>query len=260
MQIVLLSFLYLQFIDFYDKIISTTNVAKSEMDGATNVRKDCFIFMGKHKIDYAFKSYVLREHGDLIQKQKECSLRDYAINQLNENGVLMPFLRRNNGDSMSLIDLYQYSIENGLERELSEVFKINHASYSRVKRLKERIETMLLNGDCLFLTLTFNDNALTNTTSKERRVAVSRYLKQFNCNYVANIDFGKENGREHYHAVINCAKIKLNDWRKYGNINVQHIRNRNIKSDKTKLAKYICKLSNHAIKETTERNTLIYSR
>lgn len=217
--------------------------------------------MSKRNIDYAFKSYVLKEHGDLIQKQKKSSLYDYAIQQLETNGVLMHILRHNNGDDLlSSLELHQDCLEKGLEREYNEVIKINHASYSRVRRLKDRIETMLLNGDCLFLTLTFNDNTLANTTSKERRVSVSRYLKQFNCNYVANIDFGKENGREHYHAVINCAKIKLNDWRKYGNINVQHIRNRNIKSDKTKLAKYICKLSNHAIKETTKRSTLIYSR
>ena len=228
------------------------------MDGATNVRK--VHYMSKRNIDYAFKSYVLKEHNDLIQKQKKSSLYDYAIQQLETNGVLMHILRHNNGDLLSSLELHQDCLEKGLEREYNEVIKINHASYSRVRRLKDRIETMLLNGDCLFLTLTFNDNALANTTSKERRVAVSRYLKQFNCNYVANIDFGKENGREHYHAVINCAKVKLIDWRKYGNINVQHIRNRNIKSDKTKLAKYICKLSNHAIKETTKRSTLIYSR
>jgi len=119
---------------------------------------------------------------------------------------------------------------------------------------------MLLNGQCLFLTLTFNDDTLQRTTQKERRTAVSRYLKQFNCRYVANIDFGKENGREHYHAVINCGSVCFDSWRKFGNINAERIRNKDLKADKTKLAKYICKLSNHAIKETTKRSSLIYSR
>ena len=127
-------------------------------------------------------------------------------------------------------------------------------------KIKERIEYMLLNGSCIFLTLTFNDETLNNSTSEDRRRFVRRYLKSFNCPYVANIDFGNKNHREHYHAIINADCIDYSNWRKYGNINGERIRNRNIKSDKTKLAKYICKLSNHAIKETTKRSALIYSR
>ena len=216
--------------------------------------------MAKREIDYAFKSYVLKEHSDLLQKAKTSSLVDYAIQQLNENGVLMHVLKRSSEDVITTADLFSYCVLNGLQKEYKECFKINHASYYRTQRLKQRIESMLLNGQCLFLTLTFNDDTLQNTTPKERRVAVSRYLKTFNCKYVANIDFGKENGREHYHAVINADKISFDGWRKYGNINAERIRNRDLKIDKTKLAKYICKLSNHAIKETTKRSSLIYSR
>ena len=216
--------------------------------------------MTKRVIDYAFKSYVLNKHNDLLQKAKESSLYDYAVYQLNENGVLMHVLKHHEGDILSTSDLYLQCLEKGLEKEYKECLKINHASYYRTQRLKQRIESMLLNGSCLFLTLTFNDATLQNTTPRERRVAVSRYLKQFNCKYVANIDFGKENGREHYHAVINADSISFDSWRKYGNINAERIRNRDLTCDKTKLAKYICKLSNHAIKETTKRSSLIYSR
>ena len=119
---------------------------------------------------------------------------------------------------------------------------------------------MLLNGSCIFLTLTFNDDTLRNTTEKQRRVAVSRYLKQYGCMYVANIDYGSKNKREHYHALINCDKVDFKSWRKYGNINAKRVRNKDIESDKNKLSKYIAKLSNHAIKETTKRSCLIYSR
>lgn len=216
--------------------------------------------MGKRNIDYAFKSYVLNKHSDLIQKQKTSSLYDYAIQQLNENGVVMHILTHSKSDLFTQSDLFYECINNGLEKEYRECIKINKASYERTKRLKNRISDMLLNGNCIFLTLTFNDETLQDTTPKERRVAVSRYLKSFNCKYVANIDFGSQNHREHYHAVINCDNISFDGWRKYGNINAERIRNRDIKSDKTKLAKYICKLSNHAIKETTKRSSLIYSR
>lgn len=216
--------------------------------------------MAKREIDYAFKSYVLNEHSDLLQKAKTSSLYDYAIQQLNENGLVFHVIKHDNGDNMSLSDLFIQCRDNGLDKEFKECLKINHASYYRTQRLKQRIERMLVNGSCLFLTLTFNDESLQNTTAKERRVAVSRYLKAFNCMYVANIDFGKENGREHYHAVINTDNISFDAWRKYGNINAERIRNKDIQKDKTKLAKYICKLSNHAIKNTTKRSSLIYSR
>jgi len=216
--------------------------------------------MAKRFIDYAFKSYVLNEHSDLLQKAKNSGLYDYAIHQLNDSGVIMPFLRRSSDDLMSTNDLISYCKENDLIKVYLECKKINHASYNRTNRLKQRIERMLLNGSCIFLTLTFNDDTLNNTTEKQRRVFVTRYLKLFNCMYVANIDFGKTNHREHYHALINCDRIDYSLWNQYGNINGEKVRNKDISSDKTKLAKYICKLSNHAIKETTRRSSLIYSR
>lgn len=216
--------------------------------------------MAKRNIDYAFKSKVLNEHYDLLNKTKKASLYTYALSELETNGVLLHCLKHSNGDLFTLNDLLLESVKNGHKNEFLECLKINKASYERTNRLKKRISDMLLNGECLFITLTFNDNTLNTTSEKDRRVYVSRYLKQFNCKYVANIDFGAKNHREHYHAIINNGHIDLSSWRKYGNINAERIRNRDLKSDMTKLAKYICKLSNHAIKETTKRSSLIYSR
>lgn len=120
---------------------------------------------------------------------------------------------------------------------------------------------MLLNGSCIFLTLTFRDDVIKETNANTRRVAVRRYLKQYNCMYVANIDFGDDERythREHYHALINCNKVDYKSWT-YGNIDFERVRFKNSDTT-TKLSKYICKLSNHAIKETTKRSSLIYSR
>lgn len=224
------------------------------------VRQGYFYFMAKRVIDYAFKSKVLNEHYELLNQAKKASLYTYAIDELESNGVLMHCLRHSNGDNLTLSDLYLKSVDNGLKNEFLECLKINKASYERTNRLKKRIYDMLVNGDCLFLTLTFTDDTLSNSNSETRRKYVTKYLKMFNCPYVANIDFGKENHREHYHAIINTNNIDLSLWRKYGNINVERVRNRNIKNDNERLSKYICKLSNHAIKETTKRNSLIYSR
>ena len=215
---------------------------------------------GKRNIDYAFKSKVLNEHYDLLNKTKKASLYTYALSEYENNGVIMHCLKHSNEDLFTLNDLLFESIENGLKNEFLECLKINKSSYERTNRLKKRIYDMLVSGNCLFLTLTFNDNTLNETSADTRRQYVRKYLKQFNCKYVANIDFGKENHREHYHAVICADKIDLSSWRIHGNINVERVRNRNIDRDNTRLSKYICKLSNHAIKETTKRSSLIYSR
>lgn len=208
-------------------------------------------------VDYAFKGYVLRNHNDLISRYKKAKLHDYAVSQYLNEGIVLNSL---NSDSVSLAELQNECIYNELGNVYNEIAKIDNAGCHRAMRLRQRIESMLLNGDCLFLTLTFNDNTLNQTSAETRRKYVRRYLKQFNCAYVANIDFGSENGREHYHAVINTSRIDLALWRSYGNINVERVRNKSIELNKTRLSKYISKLSNHAIKETTRRCCLIYSR
>lgn len=136
-----------------------------------------------------------------------------------------------------------------------EAKKINHASYQRANRLKQRIST-IIQKDSLFLTFTFTDEVLQRTSSDTRKQYVRRFLNAFNVPYVANIDFGSKNGREHYHAILQMPKINLTQW-KYGALNGKIIRNT---SDDIKLAKYISKLTNHAIKETTKRQAIIYSR
>lgn len=137
--------------------------------------------------------------------------------------------------------------------------KINHAKYHRVKRLKDRIQAMLVAGKCNFLTLTFNDDILANTSAETRRKYIRRYLKAYNCKYVANIDYGAKNGREHYHALILTDKVNYDLWHKYGAIKGKVVHTSDTDTN-TRLAKYIAKLTNHAIKETTKANYMIYSR
>ena len=136
-----------------------------------------------------------------------------------------------------------------------EAKKINHASYERANRLKQRI-SQIIQKDSLFLTFTFTDDVLNKTSSDTRKTYVVRFLKSFGVPYVANVDFGSKNGREHYHAILQMPSINLTQW-KYGALNGKIVRN---STDDVKLAKYISKLTNHAIKETTKRQAIIYSR
>lgn len=216
--------------------------------------------MRRH-IDYAFKSKVLRENEKLIEEYKKADLetykekQQYFIDIQEDNGIVW-----SKNHQTPLDDLYVECCLNGQMREYNEIGKIIHAYYERVKRLKNKVYEIIKDGKSLFLTLTFNDDTLNTTTEKQRRVLVARYLKKQNAQYVANIDFGKKNHREHYHAIIKSNKINLEDWHKNGAIDIEHVRIKEFESDTKKISKYIAKLANHAIKETTKRNALMYSR
>ena len=144
--------------------------------------------------------------------------------------------------------------------EYTECNRVIKSTYSRNSRLYKRIGYMLSLGKCYFLTLTFNPECLDNTNKETRKKYVLRWLKSNTEHYVANIDYGGKNGREHYHAVVYPGAIYMNyeEWHKNGAI-LGEIVKKPSKSN-IPLAKYVSKLTNHAIKETTRRNAMIYSR
>lgn len=126
---------------------------------------------------------------------------------------------------------------------------------NRNARLKRRITKMLNKGNCVFLTLTFTDEVLQSTTQEQRRLYVVRYLKSQSDTYIANIDFGASNGREHYHSIL-LGEVNISRWA-YGNLDAKRIIR---SSNPAVLGNYVNKLVNHAIKETAKRSHLIYSR
>lgn len=167
--------------------------------------------------------------------------------------------------------------------DLEEAEKIIKAENNRVSRLRSRISLFL---ECKeptnFITLTFSDKTLQNSTPETRRRYVTRYLKSQSKYYVANKDFGEKNGREHYHAVV-LGRVDLSGWQKYGHILAEAVGNRKeltrknvpkrykeldaqtqracmIRDTEKKLSKYVSKLTNHAIKKTTKRSAVIYSK
>ena len=142
---------------------------------------------------------------------------------------------------------------------IKEARRINNANYHRVTRLRDRITSYLSMGKCIWLTLTFKPSVLDSTNKETRRKYVIRFLKSQSDYYIANIDFGKKKGREHYHAVVVSDRIDTSTWRdEIGGTKCVVIKN-HLNSD-VKLAKYVSKLTNHAIKKTTKQNNIIYSR
>lgn len=140
--------------------------------------------------------------------------------------------------------------------------------YRLVKRLK------LMDNDAynaknkdlkiIFITLTFNNDALSRSNKQSRRDAVRKYLKSQCVDYVANIDYGAKNGREHYHAVaLVNGSVDYSKWHNYGAIKGELVPTMFKDESKrhNRLAYYINKLSLHALKDCTLcLDRLVYCR
>lgn len=202
-----------------------------------------------NRINYDLKSKVLKE--GLVDHYKRISKAKYAEYVKVSWGEIIPTSYHDINEALE--DEAFFISEN--KEEWLEAGKVAHADYKRTKLLRHKIQKMLDAGDCVFATLTFTDDTLNKTSVATRRRYVTRYLKSQQGTYIANIDYGGKNGREHYHAVV-LGRLDPKQW-EYGALNVKKI----IKASKpVKLAKYVNKLTNHAIKETCKRNAIIYSR
>lgn len=158
---------------------------------------------------------------------------------------------------------YQTALElenfynNTYKEDWNECRKIYNAHINRVKRVKDKVTKIFNTNKCIFVTLTFNDNSLNDLSSLTRRRYVQRFLEECSEDYVGNIDFGKKNEREHYHAVVQADKVDNTLW-KYGIINFERVRS-NVE-DTSRISQYIAKLVNHAIKESTKQCRLLYPK
>lgn len=210
----------------------------------------------KKKPNYELKAKVL-ENG-MVEAQRKLSLYWFKKQQeemaLFETGEIITTWKPLNDNQVN--NIYLLKEEN--PEEWKEAVRVNNASYHRVKRLKERISKMIQSGSCIFLTLTFKNEVLETTTEETRKRYVARALKTMSKSYIANIDYGKKNEREHYHAIVLAEKVSQDLWA-YGNLDWERVRVQQ-KDSNVKIAKYITKLTNHAIKETVKQNRVIYSR
>jgi len=210
----------------------------------------------RSKPNYELKAKVL--NNGMVEAQRKLSLTYFKMYQeekaLIENGEIIEQWKPLNDSEIKTYEMMAQSFP----MEWKEAYRVNDASYKRVKRLKERIKSMITSGSCIFLTLTFKPDVLESTNEDTRKRYVKRALKTMSNNYVANIDYGEKNEREHYHAIVLCDKVSQEQW-KYGNLDFERVRT-NQEDSPVKIAKYITKLTNHAIKETVKQNRMIYSR
>ena len=209
--------------------------------------------MASKKPDYELKSYLLKT--GLYKEFKKAFFDIYWFDVLEKdyNSNLNRFI--NSAEAYHFLE----NLSRTLPNEFKECYRMKNCEFQRACRLNKKIKDIIFNGQSLFLTLTFRDDVLESTNEETRRRYVARWLKEHSNRYVANIDFGKKNDREHYHAIVLVNdNIDYTSW-PYGALNGKKITNSN---DATpyKLKNYINKLVNHALKDTARQVRLIYSR
>ena len=160
---------------------------------------------------YQRKSYILNSplYNEYVRLRKSLYMYDTYFDKeigkfIDLDGAVIEY---NCSSEKSVADLYFY-YQKTYPYLWKECKRIYHAKICRTNRLKKRVEKMLSSGQCIFLTITFNNKVLGNTSSRSRRDYVRKYLNSLCCPYVGNIDFGKNNKREHYHALVQSDFIK----------------------------------------------------
>lgn len=159
-------------------------------------------------------------------------------------------------DALTKILWYSYPVvyldREQSQREAQRLINARRASKHRVNRY---IVNMAQCYDQLhFVTLTFTDEVLSKTSAVTRHRYVTRWLKANTRDYIGNVDYGKQNGREHYHAVVSFKSTPEGFEWPYGFQNVKKVGSISPENrQKQQLSGYLLKLSNHAGKPNAGR-------
>lgn len=227
--------------------------------------------------DYKLKSIILSDHPEWIQMVRNQRKFDYLSSRIPFAKGKDRYVLEKRLDKLYDDDLLASVLVDSAPDLFFECNKIVDADKQRKKRLRKRIERIMSKGKAYFVTLTFSDDTLSTTDEKTRRTYVTRFIKDRSPDFVGNVDYGKLNGREHYHFVMCSDRLddikyiytkqygwicsdcpQFAEWSKYGFYSIKSCGNEKV--DQQKLSWYISKLTNHAIKETTKRSALIFSR
>lgn len=111
---------------------------------------------------------------------------------------------KSKNDALSKIVWYSFPV---VYTDFEEKRTRVHSDFIDLKRKRARYHSYIegmtaLDFELYLVSLTFNDEVLEATNAETRKKYVTRYLNETCFDWFACIDFGKENGREHYHAIV----------------------------------------------------------
>lgn len=154
------------------------------------------------------------------------------------------------------------AFRNGLIfNENNDYERILNNRYCKVSRIKKRLVYLITHFDYLyFCTFTFDDYFI-KKCDRSKRDLIKHCIIRFDIdvNYILNVDYGKKNEREHYHCIIatnnngnlrNYLKCTYPFFTSCDSINKSN-------NDIKRLSKYINKLSNHCIKDSTKNKRVV---
>lgn len=164
-------------------------------------------------------------------------------------------------------ELYLKVIPNISIQEIEECFKIYNANRQRkynnwneICKWCYALEKIPIYKDykLVFGTLTFNDTCLNKTSERTRARYVTWFLSENTYHYIANIDYGIKNNREHYHFLALIKEnIDMSKWQ-YGGNNIKQVKLS--KKDIKRTKNYLLKLNNHSYKASTKQKRIIRDR
>lgn len=193
----------------------------------------------------------------LINHDYDFYRKNIFVSNLKVMSELMP-LDKSQNDLLNNLQPYLFSDlnEEYSEIELKSLKQLYDARRQKVARLKKRVKRMIDRSEFVyFFTLTWRDEVLNNTSQKTRRTYVQRFLSSLDyIDYFANIDFGSETEREHYHAIVCLKSFNLPEW-EYGWFYYEKVRV-NGKSI-SRISNYVNKLTYHAYKDSTKNERCI---
>lgn len=228
------------------------------------------------QVDYNFLRHQVIEKG-IAEQQRAL---EYKISKLQKD-IQMFEEKGLDFENENDFFLYQQYIELMSTEEGQMARKVNRASYERRKRCRKRILRYQLSNKAVFGTLTLSNEVLEKISEETFRKYVQRYMKNYFVSYIANVDYGSQNERIHYHVVgvpkdtwydiLNSTKVfhskkqkwtttlTTSEWQENYGFDYWEILADN-DSTPGNVAKYIDKLTNHAFKESTKQSSIIYSR
>ena len=179
-------------------------------------------------------------------------------NQIKIQYLVKHFRYLHKGDTEAIGKLerilwYSYPVVYCDEFSQGEAQRVIDARKRKKNRYNQRIKEMVASYDTLFfVTLTFTDDVLNNTSSATRHRYVQRWLNENCFDYLANEDFGSKNGRQHFHAVVSFVS-GIPIW-EYGFSNAKKIVFNANDLKTSRLSGYLLKIANHGGKMGTGKS------
>lgn len=202
-----------------------------------------------HELIEITKIALLQNKRQLLKEHNQFKRKEQHIIEQNADIELIPPLKEKTYQQYRWLERMDYITETANS--------LNASKRAKKKRIKKRLEEMINENEVIYwITITYTDKQLNKSSEKWRRKEITQILKK-NKDYIANIDYGDTNEREHYH-IITTEKIK---WKK-GYIKTKIIRTD--EKSKRKLSNYMAKLTAHAVKDSTIKGTktpsILYKR